>query len=482
MDSTNILYQSASSAHITGAGAEMAVSGDQMKGASESLLRWKFLRFLIAQQEAIGVILLLLLIGVAVFQVVLSFPPAEADDMRLLSSVANTKNPLVYLTKDWGMDVYREGSGFSQRGVYRPLHTISIWIAYKLFGVSAFPNQFINLALHFMAIYLVFAILKREKTDPVLSFLMCGLCLVSIYTISPAAWVSDRSTLIVAICLLALIYHLLKTAEAGSEIKLSYIVGLSVVALLNKESGIIISLMSAVAVFLTPSTKRSRIKVVAVCSAIFASYMVLRIVIFGSHAFSYSESGYLFGFRAYDALAELPMPLRLMALGENFLKNIIASFFPIFGQPGNLDLRWIFGIQGILIWLPTVLLFGLACSRKPNLLQKYAIAMIILNSMIHYQVFRYRIQYISELGFCLFVAASPLWKELVGRRTLAKALATILLLSSLVLAHAYLDHQWSLRKTELNKNGLATIVERYPMKIDQEVVRKILERYKKSDE
>lgn len=441
---------------------------------------WKYTEWLIARQEFLAGAFLLMLITVAVFQVTLSYPPAEADDVRLLSSVANTKDPLKYMVGDWGMDMYMQGGGYEARAVYRPLHTISLWVVYKVFGVRSLPNQFINLILHFLSVILVYAILRKIQEDTSLAFLMAGLCLLSIYTVSPASWVSDRSTLIVANCLLLLIYHLLKSDETDGKVSLAWIAGLSLIALLSKESGIMIPVFAAAAVLISPSLKRDRYKVITLCSIIFVVYMVLRLVLFGQRALNYSESGYIFGVTPYDDWSMLPRHLQIIALIENAVKNVLASFLPIFNQPGGLEVRWVFGVEGMLIWVPTLLLFIMACTRKLSLLQKYSIVIILLNSLIHYQVFRYRVHYISEIAFCLFVGASPVWKELMSRKVVAKALAAILMISSLIAVHTYLDRQLHFRETELNKNELTTILERYPEKVDREVVRKIVERYKKT--
>lgn len=106
----------------------------------------------------------LLLLAVAVYQKALWFAPGSADDLRIFSSVSQTRNPLSYFATDWGMEnTYRLGNGQidSRRRAYRPLHSISIWLAYRAFGVSADPNQLLNLILHILNILLVLRILAR---------------------------------------------------------------------------------------------------------------------------------------------------------------------------------------------------------------------------------------------------------------------------------------------------------------------------------
>ena len=69
----------------------------------------------LAEEKTIITIVLLLLLCVALFAVTLSFPPTDADDLILLSSVANTQNPLSYFVGDWGLN-----------DRYRPLHSVSL--------------------------------------------------------------------------------------------------------------------------------------------------------------------------------------------------------------------------------------------------------------------------------------------------------------------------------------------------------------------
>jgi len=76
---------------------------------------------------------LLLVLSTALFHRALDFRPADAVDLRLFSVATHTSNPLKYLVGDWGEAPYETG----HYGLYRPLHPISLWIVYKLFGARS---------------------------------------------------------------------------------------------------------------------------------------------------------------------------------------------------------------------------------------------------------------------------------------------------------------------------------------------------------
>jgi hypothetical protein len=86
----------------------------------------------------------------------------------------------------------------------------------------------------------------------------------------------------------------------------------------------------------------------------------------------------------------------------------------------------------------------------------------------------------AQLGFCLFVAASP--SLLSARRLLvARTAAAVLVLASLVWSNENLRAQWWSRYRELNVNGLSNSVISERGRIDEGIVRQVLGRYKRAD-
>ena len=426
---------------------------------------------------------LLFLLTVGVYQKALWFVPASGDDLRILSSVSQTDKPLSYFVNDWGMkNTYRLANGQvdTRRRSYRPLHSISIWLGYRMFGISAFPNQLLNLGLHFLNAALLLRILSRLGIDSFLVLLLTMLSLVSMYTASPAIWVSDRQTLVVALAALILLDHVVDAnGRLKGSVNLWLVTGLTIIAVLFQESGLIIPLMAAAIVALGPNA-RSRWRSLVVCALLVVSYLGLRIWLFGSNAFAYASEGFVFGTKPYTLLSELPWQIGLWARCENVAKNFICVFFPIINPVGRVntpkdliaDLFW---------WLPTLVL-AVSVTRRPLAkLQWLALAVILLNALLHVQVFRYRVEYISELAFCLYIGASLIWRSDVGkdhansRQRVAAACCGIIAVVSISQVNHYIHSNWVERQDELTKRHLTTITQNYP--ISDRIVHQVFGRY-----
>jgi hypothetical protein len=425
----------------------------------------------------------IVLFAFAVYQRALWFVPAAADDLRILSSVSQTHDPLSYFATDWGMqNTYRltDGRIDTKRRTYRPLHSISIWLGYRMFGVRAYPNQLINLTFHILNCLLLLRVLRRLGLDVFVALLLVTLGLVSLYTASPAIWVSDRQTLVVALATLVLLNHAIgANGQLRTLLNPWLVTGLTIVAVLFKESGLIIPLVAGTFIMLTSYTG-ARWRHLAICALLVISYVVLRVLLFGSNAFAYAAEGFVFGNHPYALLSDLPWQIQLWARIENVTKNFLCVFFPIFDPFGRIDS---FGelIKNVFWWLPTAVLAVSATRRPITKVQLLALAVIALNSALHLQVFRYRVEYISELAFCLYLAASPIWgaspdkSHGVGRRRLAGVCCGLVALVSISQVNHYVHSNWIERQDEMTKSRLTTVLRKYP--ISDRIVEQVLTRY-----
>jgi len=349
--------------------------------------------------------------GVAAYGIGLLTVPINRDDLLLLSSVATAPHPFGYFAGDWGLG----------NNGYRPLMSATQWLLFQLFGVWALPSQLLSLVLHLAVIALVFDIITRVgRHQPAAFRLLLGLAaLLSPYTFSAATWSADRPTLMVALCLLVLVRHLyLRELPPRAAV----VAALSVLALLSKESGLLVPALAALHGW---ATRRPHLLGVSV--ATIAGYGLLRFALFGSDATSYPESGFLLGFLEFDDSASLSARQYAVMLIENPLKHVVATVLPAFDDQG----AWL-GASGLWeqapFWLTTAGLAALAWS-KPTAAQRLALLIIVLNGVVHFEVFRYRTMYISQLAFVIYLAASP--AVAVGwRRPLAAALAASLVLWS----------------------------------------------------
>ncbi len=407
------------------------------------------------------------MVGFSTFGSALYLVPANSDDLILLSSVANTSSPAKYFIGDWGRGEIR----------YRPLHSLTLWLAYKIFGVSAGFNQLFNLILHFVIICLLFRLIRSVKSDITLNFLIVSLSLVSLYTLSPATWVSDRPTLFVALFFLLLLNHLYKNGHPNQG-RISYIYVLSILALLSKESGLIVPLFVFYYSFHMKQYAKYRTKVIIHSIVIIAVYFTFRFAIFGSQVSSNIESGYIFGIIRYNNLSTLPVHIQYYAHLENVIKNLITPFVPIFNGRGGILMSVSSLFEKSLLSVLTMLLVVLTAHKKLSTFQKVALVIIIINSVLHYPIFRYRTHYISQLAICMFIASSPLLKNSINRKIIVKVIAVVLLLFSILGVNRSLNSSILSRYEMLNKYNLTPIVQRYSASIDNRIVERVLQRYK----
>ena len=218
----------------------------------------------------------------------------------------------------------------------------------------------------------------------------------------------------------------------------------------------------------------------AICALLVISYVALRLLLFRSNAFAYAAEGFVFGNHPHALLSDLPWQIELWARFENVAKNFLCVFFPIFDPFGRID-SFSELIKNVFWWLPTAVLAVSATRRPISKVQLLALAVIALNSALHLQVFRYRVEYISELAFCLYLAASPIWwatldkSHGVGRRRLAGVCCGLLALVSISQVNHYIQSNWIERQDEMTKSRLTTIQRKYP--ISDQIVEQVLTRY-----
>jgi hypothetical protein len=309
-------------------------------------------------------------------------------------------------------------------------------------------------------------------------FLLTAATLVSVYSVSPASWISDRPALLVGGVLLLLLDRAVRALEGDAPLGPLPVALLSLLAVLCKESGLIVPLVGLAAAFVLPLHRVRRWPVVAAAVGVMGAYMVFRVSLFGVHAASYAESGVILGFTRYSDRADLPGLLPLYALAENVFKNVVAVFLPVFDNKGGLFIG-----TPVVAWGSAVLataFLGLAAFARPLTgVQRLALLLIAANAVIHLAVFRYRTMYLSEIAFVLFIAGAAATSVPAGRRlALAKGAAMVLLLANVVLASSQVDNGLERRARNLERTHFGTTDPRYIERVDSTVVERIHQRYR----
>jgi 4-amino-4-deoxy-L-arabinose transferase-like glycosyltransferase len=406
-------------------------------------------------------------IGYAFYNPALRFVPVDYDDLVLLSSAKNTINPLRFFFSDWG---------FGNFG-YRPLHSISLWIGLKLFGVSSGPNQLINIILHIAVMVLLFMLLKQLSGNRLVAFLSTALVLVSLYTFSPATWISDRPTLFVALFLVGTLYYIFvvcKDRTPNPWILLS----ISLLALMSKESGLIVPLTTGCILFFNSRTDSRKDKKVTYLGILIVAYIAFRFVIFSGSAGNYEESGYLFGTRYYESSANLSNGELFLSKAENIFKNFIAVVLPLFDGQGKISKIGTLSNSFVLV-VSTIIITIVSINRKLTFHQKIGIFIIAVNALIHFHVFRYRTLYLGQIGFALFVASSSSYVLTDRVRTFLVSIFLAILVGwnmhmiGETLTYHYLSRIDYIRAETFHSDILSTSTS-----IDEEIVDQIIQKYR----
>ena len=409
-------------------------------------------------------------LGYAFYNIALRFVPIDFDDLVLLSTAKNTSNPLAFFISDWGFGNYG----------YRPLHSLSLWLSYRLFGVSSGPAQLLNILLHIAVILLLYALLVKllSRQHWVLAFGLSCAGLVSLYTVSPPTWVSDRPTLLVTIFLLIMLNYLANLKD-GEQPKVWVLTLLSVFAMMSKESGLILPLLSIYYLFFEVDKKSRKLSSIVIIVLLLVLYSLFRFVMFGANAASYTEAGYLFGRTYYENLGVLQGSSRWAAYLDNMVKNILAVFLPIFDGQGKISMLGT-KLNSLVVIACTLGMFILSLGKKLTRFQKISLVIILLNGFIHMQLFRYRTLYIPALAFLIFVAASKSVSQGENhfRRTALLLLAVLFVVWNMHMIGENLDFELMERMTTIRMESFEQDILATSNRIDAEVVKQIIAKYR----
>lgn len=412
------------------------------------------------------IVLAIIFFGYSFYNPALRFVPVDYDDLVLLSVAKNVHNPLSFFYNDWGLG----------NNAYRPLHSISIWLTSRVFGVSSGPNQLVNIILHIAVMVLLYLFISRLTRNVWIAFLATCLGLVSLYTFSPPTWVSDRPTLFVALFLLISLNYL-ESRDKDKKPGIGLLLAFSALGLMSKESGLIIPAIIILYLLLFFQPDKPRRNQILALVLLLGLYLVFRILVFGREATSYAESGYLFGFEYYATSADLPPFQRIIAMADNVLKNILAVFLPIFDGQGKLSLIGTTG-KSVIILMCTAVLAAASLNKKLEKHQIIGFAILLINALIHFQVFRYRTLYLGQIGFMIFMAGSrSFMSENRIRSILAALAALVLILVNIGIMGENLTYLYLSRLDILKSENFRSDILSSSRLINREVIDLIIQKY-----
>jgi hypothetical protein len=279
---------------------------------------------------------------------------------------------------------------------------------------------------------LLFRLLAGDPRRP--AFLAAALYLASIHTVETAVWVAARTDLLVGTCLLASLLHLRRRRAAGLAADVRVVAVWSVVALLAKESGVLVPLLAAGTALRPRRWKDSCWPVVVVALSILLAYAAFRVAIFDTFAVDtrYEERPILlFGGRD---LAETAPALRVAGYGETAVKNAVAVVLPIFDNQG-LVYPPAKLVRRAPLWLLTPVLLALTWIRPLSVRQRQGLLILALSALVHSFFFAGYLLYLGQIGFCLLIGGGRPRR----RRTVEVVCAALLLVHVFFVARLQSD-------------------------------------------
>ncbi len=409
-----------------------------------------------ASDDAVALVLLATL-GTALLTTSLAFIPIRGDDHHQLAAVLAMEDPLPVLY----------GSFWGKHPYYRPLHTLLLWLGAQAFEVRWWPNQFLSVMLHLVNAGLLFRLLTPGERGRRLAFLAAALYLASVHTVETAVWVAARTDLMVGTCLLAFLLHVKRRRAAGLDPDVRVVAVLSVIALLGKESGVLVPLLAAGGAIRLKRPRDSRWPIVLAAASILLAYAAFRVAIFGAFAADthYEERPILlFGGRD---LTELPLGLRAAGYGETAVKNTVALALPVFDNQGLVHSPTKLALRAPL-WLLTPIILALAWTRPLSSLQWQGLSILALSALVHSSFFAVYLLYLGQIGLCLFVGGGQ-----PRRRRAVEILCAVLLVVQVFFAARFESERLAGQRAELEH----WIHEGVPADADPALAEALMRRY-----
>ena len=127
----------------------------------------------------------------------------------------------------------------------------------------------------------------------------------------------------------------------------------------------------------------------------------------------------------------------------------------------------------------TLLIFLLSLGKKLTRFQRISLVIILLNGLIHLQLFRYRTLYIPQMAFVIFAAASDkLRKDGGARRALMFLAAALLVFWNMKMIGENLDLEMFDRMAKIREASFEQDILATSNRIDPDIVKQIILKYR----
>ena len=171
----------------------------------------------------------------------ISFNYTYLDDQTLIMNSMDRLRSPANLSKAFSEDVFHTPSGHGF--YYRPMLTLS-FMADAMIGKSSFAMfHFSSILYHILATFLLFLLFVELGYDRIRSLLFCLIFLAHPLMAQAVAWVPGRNDTLMAIFIFGSFIFWLKFLKSGSNLYLLLHLLLFFIALLTKESAIVLPVL-----------------------------------------------------------------------------------------------------------------------------------------------------------------------------------------------------------------------------------------------
>ncbi|MFY9609847.1 MAG: tetratricopeptide repeat protein [Blastocatellia bacterium] len=371
---------------------------------------------------------------------------AYDDQMQILQSdfIKDLRNvPKALVTETWFWRVQQDKDPSKEdkpsTPYYRPVFVIYLMLGWKFFGASAPGWHLLNVLLHVIVVYFVYAVLEKVTGDQRLAAIASVLFAVHPLRSESVAWISGVTDLLLAVFLVPSFFLYLRYRELGERKYLAGAFGLFLLAAFTKEPALSLPVFISAYEVLIADQERPlshRLKKALLHGG---SFMILGVAYFGVRRYVLGFFLNDLSFKSYSTgEVLLTIPLVICKYIGLLLWPVNLSLFHetmLVGSP--LDLRFI---------LPTLGLgavgFGIWRVRK-SIIARFAILWFAINLLpvLNLSAFaleflvQERYVYIPSIGFSLLIAMALVrvpverWFTLVNRRTARAVVVALVVLA-----------------------------------------------------
>ena len=358
-------------------------------------------------------LLWLILVPALLYSRILFFEFTALDDQFFVIDHAAFNHHLGNL-----FQVFHQGLFVPKNDIYyRPLFLVDMILENQLFGTSPWGYHLMSLVFHILSVCLLFIFLKKIRIPERTALLLALLYAIHPVLTQTVAWIPGRNDLILVIFLLATLIFTIDFFNTKRWLYLAAQCISCLLALLTKETAVIIPVITLLILRLVLSVKIPRMWPVAV------TWALVMLLWYGLRATSGpSSQGMLLQEMLHSGIARIPAILQY--LGKIFFPVNLAAV------PRFEDITLVWGILSCCILTALVAFSG--SLRKPLVITGllwfllFLLPVLTVPKLLNDQVYEHRL-YIPFIGILLILSETILFSEKWNAKRMVPAATAVLL-------------------------------------------------------